>query len=546
MDNIKETNEVTQQNAAHCSESTGVTGEMEQNPFLGKPRVPRSPTQKANTPASSSPLLRPKRITRTQTAGEGVAKAPPVPNATSLATVVIAGNSIIQTPTYNEEISVEGRAPLQDPAIVQTPVAAEEAKTTEEETGSPRQEFVLKMRAEEEAALEKCLRVLRKMKSAISKQKNISMDIKTGVSELDELFDVMKNYRRGWLQAEKSIRLRSVTTNAIGENSMDTPVAARKESCQVVENMSSAAKRTAPSPAAPDSSKKSRTREPEKWQTISRKKPRPQGASMVSGGNRPPLRAQTLESRTVGNAKNKRKRERAPKSKSEAVLVKPAEGHSYAEVLKNLRSRSISDETATVKGIRRTRAGALLLELEKGKAINPDFVRQLEETVKEVASVTTLRPTMTVEIRDLDAVTEKKEVEAAVRKVLINTAENIEVRVTAPNAREQVRAYVTLASESAEKLLQAKNIKVGWVSARMRANISLKRCFRCFGVGHLRMDCKGPDRSGKGLCIRCGDAGHKMKECTKEPRCCLCTDAKRNDVKHMPGSGKCPMSKEKT
>ncbi|XP_053960468.1 uncharacterized protein LOC128864739 [Anastrepha ludens] len=41
------------------------------------------------------------------------------------------------------------------------------------------------------------------MKLAMQKQKNISSDVKSGVSELDELFDIIESLRRNWTKAEE-------------------------------------------------------------------------------------------------------------------------------------------------------------------------------------------------------------------------------------------------------------------------------------------------------------------------------------------------------
>ena len=67
---------------------------------------------------------------------------------------------------------------------------------------SPRQEYISKMKRSEEETLEKFKNVLRKMRQAMEKQKNISMDVKNGVSELEELLDVSGDYRRSWKTAE--------------------------------------------------------------------------------------------------------------------------------------------------------------------------------------------------------------------------------------------------------------------------------------------------------------------------------------------------------
>ncbi|KAL7725203.1 hypothetical protein ACLKA6_018692 [Drosophila palustris] len=67
---------------------------------------------------------------------------------------------------------------------------------------TPTQVFIAKMRADEEAAVADCRRVLRKIKAAMMKQRNISMDVKDGVSELSEILTVLETCRSCWIKAE--------------------------------------------------------------------------------------------------------------------------------------------------------------------------------------------------------------------------------------------------------------------------------------------------------------------------------------------------------
>ena len=63
------------------------------------------------------------------------------------------------------------------------------------------------MKISEEEALSKCRNVLKKMKITITRQRNINMDVQNGVSELDELLEVIADYHRSWKKAEKEIEL---------------------------------------------------------------------------------------------------------------------------------------------------------------------------------------------------------------------------------------------------------------------------------------------------------------------------------------------------
>mgnify|MGYP002738709476 CR=1 FL=1 len=413
------------------------------------------------------------------------------------------------------------------PTLTSAPMASIEIATPAEKEppkSSPRQELIFKMQKMEEDSIARCKKTLGKMLLAMRRQKNISKEVKDGVSELSELLDVAMEYRRTW-KAKVSQKASSIPPESAPE--------------QAAEFTPTTSKRAATSPAVPDSSKKAREKGPaennkgpperkeENWQTVTKK-----------GKGKKPVPKEPKD-----KPSEPRSRSRPQRPKPEAVIVKPTEGHSYAEILKDLRSKMMTDDSSKVRSVRKTRTGALLLEFGRGEKVSPEFVKQLKNTVQETASIAELKPTSTIEIRDLDSLTAREEVEMAVRKLLPNPDEQLQIRITAPNAREQVRAFVTLPSESAAKLIEAGSIKIGWLRVKMRACESIRRCYRCLGTGHTQSNCSGPDR--RDTCIKCGQTGHKMKDCTAVPKCVLCAHAKRERTDHLPGSRRCPLTKKK-
>lgn len=290
-------------------------------------------------------------------------------------------------------------------------------------------------------------------------------------------------------------------------------------------------KRVANSPLVPESSKKHREKEPirEELEITGEKKGDWQNAPRKS-------------KRKPQNNKTRRKNRSKPRHiKPEAVIIKPREGHSYAEVLKDLRSKVAADDSSNIRCVRKTKTGAILLELEKGKTLRSEFVQQLKSSVRETASVAELKARATVEIRDLDSLTTKEEIENAIRGLLPNTEEELRTRVTLPNSRDQVRAFVALPAESALNLIEAGHVRIGWIRARIRKCEEIKRCYRCLGIGHIQANCSGVDR--RDTCIRCGCSGHKMKDCKAAPRCVHCVDAKRDKTDHLPGTRGCAILK---
>ena len=432
------------------------------------------------------------------------------PNASNLAAMVLT-----EQPTQ----LLQARANTQSREEA-TPTVSANTPNQQKPTNSPRLELIYKMRTLEEESVAKCKTILRKMKHAIQRQKNVNMDVKDGISELAEQLDVIERYRKSWKSAEneRTEQIQKATSESVTTSSIETPI--------------TRSKRTASSPAeeTPSIGKKKKEDERQQWQTVKRR-----------NEEKPANNKKVGAQETAKENSKQEKRQRPKRKKTEAVLIQPAEGRSYAEVLKSLRSQTKIIEQTNVRGIRKTRNGGLLLELSTGEKLQPGFVQHIKETVQQAASITELKPKATVEIRDLDSLTEDKEVEEAIKSAIESTTEDVRIQLTPPNSREQVRAFVTLSTESAEKLLKLAKIKIGWIRARIRLRQTTKKCFRCFGVGHLQSSCQGPDRSK--LCVKCGETGHKIKECTREARCCICADSGRHPVDHLPGSRGCPASK---
>lgn len=388
---------------------------------------------------------------------------------------------------------------------------------------SPRQEFILKMRNSEEETVEKCRNVLKKVRHAIAKQRNVSMDVQNSVSELEELLDILGEYRRKWKTAEteKEISRTSLEKTALPENYSQNA-------------RSLPQKRVATSPAEKPTPEKRQKEISEKKELKNEGKRDPKEC----GGKEAP---DPLKRKPAAGNKTRKK---MPKHRPDAVVIKPAEGNSYADVLKRLKENVRPEEAdITVRSIRRTRAGAILLQLAQGGNVE-QFSEAIKESLKEAAEVRDMKSKITVEIRDIDCSSTKEDVITAVCKTAETTEGEMTVRLTNPNSRDQRRAFVVLPTNKAKKLLKIERIKIGWINCRVRYQEEDKRCFKCFGLGHGQWECRGPDRKARGLCIKCGEEGHIMKQCRKQPNCCLCTEQGKSQTDHLPGSRSCKADRQ--
>ncbi|KAL7724448.1 hypothetical protein ACLKA6_000184 [Drosophila palustris] len=380
------------------------------------------------------------------------------------------------------------------------------------------------MRALEEESLLQCKAVLRKMKLAMLKQRNISIDVKDGASELSELLDVIASYRNSWINAEKERTedLRKKLKRVMHSEDVDaTPTSVLQ-------------KRIATSTAVQDSNKKAKNAANKTdFQVVTRKK-------AVQKQDKDSTAKQNKKAEKIENGAARTRTRIRP----DAVLIKPVEGKSYAEVLSDLR-RTVKpeDSECDICSIRKTKIGDMLLELSKGSKTQK-LCDAIQGLLKETATVKVLSPTSKIEIRDLDSLTEESEVRAAIAELANCPAEEIRVRMTGTYTLEQRRAFIVLSEEDAGKVLKESRIKIGWTRCRVKRSEDIKRCFKCFDINHVQSVFSGPDR--RDLCIRCGESGHKMKGCTKRPRCCLCTHENLKELNHFPGSNNCAVKIRKT
>ncbi|XP_070142288.1 uncharacterized protein [Drosophila kikkawai] len=216
----------------------------------------------------------------------------------------------------------------------------------------------------------------------------------------------------------------------------------------------------------------------------------------------------------------------ARRGRPDAVIVQ-ANGKSYSEVLAMVTRRDdkqLSDLGACVSKVRRTNNGNLLLEVAKGSAESAEEMKEsIERVLGDSATVrasTEDTKVLVLEVRNIDSITSKKEVCAAIAGQFNFEAERVRVRSMRSGRAETQLAVVSLPVPLGKAVLQRGEVRIGWSTCRIRERTGPPRCFRCLETGHIAIHCKNPvDRSV--CCIKCGEMGHKAADCSKEPSCLL-------------------------
>ncbi|XP_015511261.1 uncharacterized protein LOC107218032 [Neodiprion lecontei] len=160
-------------------------------------------------------------------------------------------------------------------------------------------------------------------------------------------------------------------------------------------------------------------------------------------------------------------------------------------------------------------------QLEKGSGGVSELHAAFASTLGEAAMVRTLLPQTTIEVHNLDKVTD----EAEIRNALVTFTSCPDYAVALrPAFRDTQMAIVRLPTEDAKKITQEGRLKVRWINCRVREQTQVVRCFRCHGFGHYSANCGDPV-DGSTSCMRCGQDGHLSKACTRDPRCSVCAAA---------------------
>lgn len=174
-------------------------------------------------------------------------------------------------------------------------------------------------------------------------------------------------------------------------------------------------------------------------------------------------------------------------------------------VNKTVRQRIYPNDTGNfISRLREARNEGLLIEI-RGGAETTDVVRGVvERSLGSGATVTKLKDSATVELRDLDAMTTPEEVlEALSGEAGSESPKLVSIRKAYGGSQT---AVVRMPISAANAICAGGRIRVGLVYAQVRHTIVPTRCFRCLFFGHLVRDCKGMDRSGS--CWKCGLEGH--------------------------------------
>lgn len=234
---------------------------------------------------------------------------------------------------------------------------------------------------------------------------------------------------------------------------------------------------------------------------------------------------------TINTPKPRQERE------SNALVIKN-NGQSYADLLKQVKGEvTASDLNGSVNSLRQTRSGDLLIAIDRsGKNLNTLKGRisgKMDEANVQIRAAEKYR---VLHIINIDAITTKVEVQEAVAIAVGQETlrqGNYEISNMRPARGSCQIATVKASGKVADTLLSKGKIVVGVTRCKVVHRQEVKRCYRCWGYGHIAAGCDGPDRSK--ACVKCAADDHQVKDCTNSSFCPIC-----NKEGHRAGNTGCP------
>ncbi|CAB0044198.1 unnamed protein product [Trichogramma brassicae] len=172
--------------------------------------------------------------------------------------------------------------------------------------------------------------------------------------------------------------------------------------------------------------------------------------------------------------------QRGARHRPDVIVIKAKDASKYADILRSLKSDPTLQQKvgSSVNNIRRSAAGALMLQLKKGVENASDLGEELGKVLGTAATASALLHTSTIEIKDLDECATKEEVTAALDALL-----------GVPSLRKAYAgtqvAVVALPDDLAATALKLGHVRIGWVNCRIRAREEAARCYPANAAGAL-------------------------------------------------------------
>lgn len=217
---------------------------------------------------------------------------------------------------------------------------------------------------------------------------------------------------------------------------------------------------------------------------------------------------------------------------SSTIVLRPNEGVSFADVVKELKSEVDPEAMGVhIRALNETKTAVKVVYSEKTNGAGAGFFQKVKSIVQTTASCD--RKTEEVIIEGIESGCDEKAVQLALSECLTVDKEALTVGDIFRNRRGNRMTFVNMESSIARRAAEIRLIRIGWSTSRMRLKIEPDFCGKCKSYGHKANSCKNEPVDIR--CRKCGKTDHKSAECDNEDFCHTC-----NVAGHRSNNTGCP------
>lgn len=249
--------------------------------------------------------------------------------------------------------------------------------------------------------------------------------------------------------------------------------------------------------------------------------------------------------------KGKELRIRRPVPDEQVVIIKPkeivgSEQQSSENVKKTLKNCISNEQSLKIKKAVNVRGGGVLLVLNQAADRNKVLGEKiLQNPLFKVSEPQKIRPKVVIYDVPIDLTPDqivndvyKRNFHQIIPFDKFKDGFEPSFKV-GPKDRKQVHWVCQCSGKVREMLINRAKVFIDWISCNVKDYVSIARCYKCQGLGHVGKHCKQQNIT----CSHCAEVGHEIKTCPNKDQKEVCANCKnqKGNANHKVSDKNCPI-----